>query len=95
MRNYDFDKQYSYLNMKFKSLDLENIAGFEWDEGNINKIPEFKNEGEEFEFWINSDSFEYINWAKAKNIKFTNLKKTTKKLFLNTKSIKSERRLFT
>lgn len=23
--------------MKFDSLDLENITGFEWDEGNINK----------------------------------------------------------
>lgn len=46
------------------------------------KIPEFKNEAEEFDFWSKSDSFEYINWDKAKNIKFTNLKKTTKKISL-------------
>lgn len=45
---------------------------------NFKKIPEFKNEAEEFEFWNKSDSFKYINWDKAKNIKFTNLKKQQK-----------------
>ncbi len=49
---------------------------------NLKKIPEFKNEAEEFEFWSKSDCFEYINWDKARNTKFTNLKKTTKKISL-------------
>lgn len=50
---------------------------------NLKKIPEFKNEAEEFEFWSKSDSFEYINWDKAEDTKFTGLKKTTKKISLN------------
>lgn len=41
-----------------------------------NKIPEFHSEDEEFEFWSRSDSTEYLDWSKAKRIKFPNLKPT-------------------
>jgi predicted DNA binding CopG/RHH family protein len=40
------------------------------------KIPEFQNEGEEFEFWSKADTTEYLDWSKAKRAKFPNLKPT-------------------
>ena len=42
------------------------------------KIPKFKNEDEEFEFWSIHDSTEYLDWSKAKRVIFPNLKPTTK-----------------
>lgn len=33
----------------------------------LKKIPEFKNENEEAEFWSAHDSTEYIDWSKVKN----------------------------
>ena len=44
----------------------------------LKKIPKFKNEDEEREFWANSDSADYINWEKSKRITFPNLKPSTK-----------------
>jgi predicted DNA binding CopG/RHH family protein len=38
------------------------------------KIPEFRSEEEEFEFWSKTDSTEYLDWSKAKRIKLPNLK---------------------
>lgn len=38
------------------------------------KIPVFKNEEEEREFWAVNDSSEYVNWIKAKRTVFTTLK---------------------
>ncbi len=40
----------------------------------MKKIPEFKSEAEEFEFWSTSDSTEYFDSSKAKRVKFPNLK---------------------
>jgi len=40
------------------------------------KIPEFRNEEEEFEFWSKADSTEYLDWSKAKHVKLPNLKPT-------------------
>jgi predicted DNA binding CopG/RHH family protein len=41
-------------------------------------IPEFRSEGEEFEFWSargqGADSTEYLDWPKAKKARFPNLK---------------------
>ena len=42
------------------------------------KIPKFKNEDEEREFWATHDSTEYIDWSKAKRVVFPNLKPSTK-----------------
>ena len=46
------------------------------------KIPAFKNEDEEREFWASHDSTDFIDWKKAKRVTFSNLKPTTKKISL-------------
>ena len=46
------------------------------------KIPAFKNEIEEREFWATHDSTEYINWNKAERVTFSNLKPSVKKISL-------------
>ncbi len=46
------------------------------------KIPEFKNEDEEREFWATHDSTEFINWNKAERVTFSNLKPSVKKISL-------------
>ncbi len=43
-----------------------------------NKIPKFRTEEEERNFWSSHDSTEYIDWAKAKNITLSNLKPSVK-----------------
>ncbi|MCK5147853.1 BrnA antitoxin family protein [bacterium] len=40
------------------------------------KIPEFKTENEEREFWATHDSTEYIDWSKSKSIVLPKLKPT-------------------
>jgi predicted DNA binding CopG/RHH family protein len=40
------------------------------------KIPEFRTEDEEFEFWSKTDTTEYLDWTKAKRAKLPNLKPT-------------------
>ncbi len=42
------------------------------------KIPEFKTEDEEREFWAEHDSTEYLDWSKAERVSFPNLKPSTK-----------------
>jgi predicted DNA binding CopG/RHH family protein len=42
----------------------------------MKKVPEFKSEAEEFEFWSTADSTEYVDWSRAKRVKFVNLKPT-------------------
>lgn len=42
------------------------------------KIPEFKSEDEEREFWAVHDSTDYINWKKSDKIAFSKLKPSTK-----------------
>ena len=46
------------------------------------KIPEFRNEEEEFEFWSKADSTEYLDWSKAKRVKLPNLKPTLRTISL-------------
>ncbi len=49
----------------------------------IKKIPKFKNEDEERDFWAKNDSSAYIDWSKAqKNPSFPNLKPSTKTISL-------------
>ncbi len=48
------------------------------DEEVKKKIPQFRNEDEEFEFWSKVDSTEYLDWSKATRIKLVNLKPTPK-----------------
>ena len=42
----------------------------------MKKVPEFKNEDEEFEFWSNANSTEYVDWSKSERVKFVKLKPT-------------------
>ncbi len=42
------------------------------------KIPKFKNEDQEREFWATHDSTEYVDWEHAKRAKFSNLKPSTR-----------------
>ena len=43
----------------------------------LKQIPKFKNEDEEGEFWATHDSTEYVDWSKAVQVRFPNLKPTT------------------
>jgi predicted DNA binding CopG/RHH family protein len=46
------------------------------------KIPKFKSEDAEREFWSKADSTEYIDWDNAKKTILPNLKPSTKKISL-------------
>lgn len=46
------------------------------------KIPHFKNEDEEREFWATHDSTEYVDWSKAEQVIFPNLKPSTETISL-------------
>ena len=44
----------------------------------LKKIPKFKSEAEEAEFWATHDSTEYIDYSTATRVTFPNLKPSTK-----------------
>lgn len=44
----------------------------------LKKIPYFKTEAEERDFWQTHDSTEYVDWSKAKRVSFPNLKLTSR-----------------
>jgi predicted DNA binding CopG/RHH family protein len=44
----------------------------------LKKIPEFKSEEEEFEFWSTHDSTEYVDYSKGKRVLFSKLKPSTR-----------------
>ena len=48
----------------------------------LKKLPEFKNESQEAAFWDEHDVTEYFDMEKAKQVRFSNLKKTTKSISL-------------
>lgn len=43
----------------------------------LKPIPRFANERKEREFWETHDSTEYLDWSKAKKVRFPNLKPST------------------
>ena len=45
-------------------------------------IPKFKTEGEERAFWAAHDSTEYIDWSKAEQVIFPNLRPSTESISL-------------
>lgn len=45
-------------------------------------IPVFKSEEEEREFWATHDSAEYVDWSKAEEVAFPNLKPTLRTISL-------------
>jgi predicted DNA binding CopG/RHH family protein len=46
------------------------------------RIPEFKSEDEEREFWATHDSSDYVDWSDATTMRFPNLKPSVKKISL-------------
>jgi predicted DNA binding CopG/RHH family protein len=48
----------------------------------LKRIPKFKTEAQEREFWETHDSAEYIDWSKAKKVQFPNLKASTQSISL-------------
>ncbi len=48
----------------------------------MKKIPKFKSENKEREFWARADSLEYIDWKKAKKVVLPNLKPSVKTISL-------------
>ena len=48
----------------------------------LKKIPKFKTEDEERDFWSTSDSTEYIDWKESKSLTFSRLKPSTKTISL-------------
>ena len=48
----------------------------------LKKMPLFKNEEEESLFWDSHDVTEYFDMSKARPMRFSNLKKTTKNISL-------------
>ncbi len=48
----------------------------------MKKIPEFKSEDKERQFWSEADSTEYIDWKKTKKIVFSDLKPSVKTISL-------------
>ena len=44
------------------------------------RIPTFKSEDAEREFWATHDSTDYIDWGKADRVTFSNLKPSVKKI---------------
>ncbi len=48
----------------------------------LKAIPKFRTEREEREFWESHDSTEYVDWSKARRVRFPNLKPTTTSISL-------------
>jgi|TARA_B100000315_G_scaffold256075_1_gene301117 predicted DNA binding CopG/RHH family protein len=46
------------------------------------KIPEFRSEAKEREFWESHNSTDYVDWDKARSSSFPNLKPSTKTISL-------------
>lgn len=46
----------------------------------LKPIPKFNSEAEEREFWETHDSTEYLDWTKAKRVRFPNLKLSTQSI---------------
>ncbi len=49
---------------------------------NLKQLPKFQNETEEADFWDKHDVTDYFDITKAKSVKFSKLKKTTKSISL-------------
>ena len=48
----------------------------------LKKIPKFKDENEEREFWSSHDSSDYLDWSKSEQKSFPKLKPSTKTISL-------------
>ena len=55
-----------------------------------NRIPKFKSEDEEREFWASHDSSEYIDWSRAKSVTLPNLKPSVRNISIRLPEIMIE-----
>jgi predicted DNA binding CopG/RHH family protein len=46
------------------------------------KIPKFKSEDDEREFWATHDSVDYVDWSKARRVRFPKLRPSMKTISL-------------
>lgn len=46
------------------------------------RTPKFKSEDEEREFWATHDSTDYVDWSKARRVRFPKLRPSTKTISL-------------
>jgi predicted DNA binding CopG/RHH family protein len=46
----------------------------------LKKVPKFRSEKEESEFWATHDSTEYLDYSRAKKVLFPNLKPSTRSI---------------
>jgi predicted DNA binding CopG/RHH family protein len=44
----------------------------------MRKIPKFRNEDQERDFWASHDSSEFVEWRQVKRVKLPNLRPTTR-----------------
>ena len=44
----------------------------------VRKVPRFRNEDEERDFWASHDSTEFVDWHQAERVKLPNLRPTTR-----------------
>ncbi|MEI7712218.1 MAG: BrnA antitoxin family protein [Rhodospirillales bacterium] len=49
---------------------------------NLKSVPCFESEAEERAFWETHDTTDYLDWSKARRVKFPNLKLSTKTISL-------------
>ena len=54
------------------------------------KIPKFRDEDEERDFWASHDSTEYIDWSEARNVTMPKLKPTLKTISIRLPEIMIE-----
>lgn len=43
----------------------------------LKPVPKFRNEAEERKFWETHDTTDYVDWSKARRVRFPNLKLST------------------
>jgi predicted DNA binding CopG/RHH family protein len=48
----------------------------------MKKIPKFKTEAEERDFWANADSSDYIDWSKSRRVLLPNIKPSLRTISL-------------
>ncbi len=55
-----------------------------------NRIPQFRTEEEERDFWASHDSTEYIDWSKAESVTLSNLKPSVRSISIRLPEIMVE-----
>jgi len=48
----------------------------------MKKVPKFKTEAEERDFWANADSTDYVDWSKARSVLLPNIKPSLRTISL-------------